>query len=134
MEQKLPEDRRKYLRLDVATKVNFRRQGGKETGAFTASSASNGKNISMDGLCFRTQQQLEVGTRLALEVFLPSQPEPLLLQGEVRWCRPAEAKEKDKTVFDTGIRLLNIKDSDENRYLRYVNERMMERLSRYLHL
>lgn len=131
MDQSSIEDKRKYLRLNVATKINYRIRNKGEAGA-AASEAGIGKNISMDGICFKAKQKLDSGTMIDLEIFLPSEAEPLLLKGEVRWSR--DIKAEGKTEYETGVALATVRDTDENRYLRYVNERMMERLSRYLHI
>ena len=140
-EKKQQEERRKYIRLNVANEVNFRvrdkktpacRQAG--TGPLKAKTSGVSKDISMEGICFSTEKQLESGTKLDLEIMLPSGSEPLILKGEVKWSRLLEAEANAKAMFDTGVQLLVIQESDENRYLRYVNQKMMERLSRYLHL
>lgn len=127
MDQNNIENKRKYLRLNVTIKVNFRIRGKEEA---AISEAGTGKNISMDGICFKTKEKLNSGALIDLEIFLPSEAEPLLLKGEVRWSKAIESASE----YETGVKLATVKDSDENRYLRYVNERMMERLSRYLHL
>ena len=128
--KKKADERRRYLRLNVATKINFR---VKEGAAPLEKSEALSKNISVEGVCFRTAKQLKPGAVIELEIIPPSEPEPLLLRGEVIWSKPIQA-EGPKAMFDTGVKLAIVKESDENRYLRYVNERMMERLSQYLHL
>ena len=133
-EKKQQEERRKYIRLNVANEVNFRVSGKKTTEPLKAKTSGVSKDISMEGICFSTEKQLESGTKLDLEIMLPSGSEPLILKGEVKWSRLLEAQANAKAMFDTGVQLLVIQESDENRYLRYVNQKMMERLSRYLHL
>ncbi|MCQ9208341.1 MAG: PilZ domain-containing protein [Omnitrophica bacterium] len=134
MKGKRPEEKRRYVRIDLATKVNFRIKGKdkKETSLVPASAISN--NISVEGICFRSEQQLPPGTKLELQVVLPSEKEPLILSGKVKWSHPTQGTGEDKGKFDVGVQLYIFGNSDENRYLRYVSERMMERLSQYLHL
>ena len=126
------EEKRKYARLKVGTRINFRVKGKGKTPLKKISAMS--KNISAEGICFRTNQELAVGTELEIEIFLPSDPEPILLRAEVRGCSPFQEKEKGKTVFDTGVQLFIIDRSNENRYMAYVCNRMTERLSRFLQL
>ncbi len=137
-EKKQQEDRRKYIRLNVANEVNFRVSDKKTAEPFKARASGVSKDMSMEGICFSAEKQLEPGTKLELEIMLSSKSKPLILRGEVRWSRlleaQADAKADAKAMFDTGVRLLIVQESDENRYLRYVNQKMMERLSRYLHL
>jgi len=133
-EKKQQEERRKYVRLNVANEVNFRVRDKKTAEPLKAKTPGVSKDISMEGICFSTEKQLEPGTKLDLEIMLSSESEPLILKGEVKWSRPLEAQANLKAMFETGVQLLTIQESDENRYLRYVNQKMMERLSRYLHL
>lgn len=134
MEEKKFEEKRRYARLNIETKVSFRVKPKKQAEAPLASVSGVSRNISVEGICFRAHRQLAIGSELELEISIPSEPEPLLLKGEVKWSHPIQPKEKGKVAFDTGVKLFNIERSDENRYLRYVNEKMMERLSRLLHL
>ena len=130
----LQEERRKYIRLNATNEVNFRVRDKKTAEPFKAKTSGVSKDISVEGICFSAEKQLESGTKLDLEIMLPSGSEPLILKGEVKWSRLLEAEANAKAMFDTGVELLIIQESDENRYLRYVNQKMMERLSRYLHL
>ena len=132
--EKQQEERRKYIRLNVANEVNFRVKDKETAGPLEAKASGISKDMSMEGICFSTDKQLEPGTKLDLEIMLPSESEPLILRGEVKWSRLLEARANLKAMFDTGVQLLVIQESDENRYLKYVNQKMMERLSRYLHL
>lgn len=133
MEEKKSAERRRYARLDVNTKVNFMVKGKKEVSTKNLSAIS--KNISIEGICFTSKNQLKTGDNLQLELFLPAEPEPLLLKGEVKWCRPIDKPEgKSPTDFEIGVKLHTLKESDESRYMQYVLDKMMERLSQYLHL
>lgn len=133
-EKKQQEERREYIRLNVANEINFRVRDKKTPGPLKTKISGVSKDMSMEGICFSAEKQLEPGTKLDLEIMLPSGSEPLILRGEVKWSRPLEAQANFKVMFDTGVQLLVVRESDENRYLRYVNQKMMERLSRYLHL
>jgi len=134
MKKKKPEERRRYVRIDVATKVNFRIKPKRKKEAPSAPVSAISNNISVEGISFKSEQKLAPGTELELQVFLPSDPEPLILSGEVRWSRLIQVQAKGKAMFDVGVKLYTFGENDENRYLRYVSERMMERLSQYLHL
>ena len=132
MEQKKPQEKRKYVRIDIAAKINYRiKEKGKEKLVSEKASAMS-RNLSVEGICFEAERELAPGMELALQILLPADPEPLLLNGEVKWARPIEGK--GKPMFEIGVKLCTFGESDENRYLRYVSEKMMERLSRYLHL
>ncbi len=133
-EKKQQEERRKYIRLNAANKLNFCVRDKKKALPLEAKSSAVSKDIGVEGICFSTEKQLEPGTKLDLEIMLPSESEPLILKGEVKWSRSLKTQANARAMFDTGVQLLIVQKSDENRYLRYVNQKMMERLSRYLHL
>ena len=133
MEEKKPQERRKYVRFDVKTKVNFRLTKKRDDEVVLKQLSGTTKNISVEGICFTSETKLEPGSKLELEVVLPGEPEPLLLRGEVKWVYPVQSGQ-DKETYDTGVRLFTIDKGDENRFMGYVCEKMTERLSRYLHL
>jgi hypothetical protein len=66
------------------------------------------RNVSTEGMCFVSHKQLKPGSLLTIEVYLESGGRPILMDGEVRWCRPANLHEENKTLFDSGIRLLKL--------------------------
>ena len=134
MKEKRPQERRRYVRVDVAAKVIFRVKPENKGGAPPEGISAVSKNLSVEGICFTSEQHLAPGTDLELQIVLSSDPEPLILNGEVKWSRPAQKAGSPKAMFDIGIELHTLGLSDENRYLRYVSEKMMERLSQYLHL
>ena len=134
MEEKKPVDRRKYMRLAIGTKVNFRVvKEKKEEGAPEEKVCALSRNMSVEGICFRADRDVASGAEVELEIFLPSEPEFLLLRGEIKWSQHVLTKE-GKKMFDIGVRLSTFAKGDENAYMRYVCEKMTERLSRYLHL
>ncbi|MBL7132359.1 MAG: PilZ domain-containing protein [Candidatus Omnitrophica bacterium] len=132
MQRKESEERRRYVRVDIATKINFQVKEKVKEKTSPKSLPAISKNLSVEGICFNSEKELTPGTGLQLQMFIPSQAEPLLLEGEVKWSGPIQGK--GKTMFATGVQLYTFGESDENRYLRYVSEKMTERLSRYLHL
>ncbi|MBN2097866.1 MAG: PilZ domain-containing protein [Candidatus Omnitrophica bacterium] len=134
MEEKKPEERRKYVRFNVQTKVNFQVVPEKKESAPSTRVEGISKNISAEGICFSSEKKLTPGSKLELEIFLPNEPEPLLLMGEVKWSEASGQQQTGKTLYDTGVQLFNIAPNDENRYVKYVVDKMMECLSRYLHL
>lgn len=133
MEEKKPIDRRRYMRLEVGAKVNFRIKEQKKERAHPEKVSAISRNMSVEGICVRTDRRVASGTELELEVFLPSESEPLLLRGQAKWSQPVQTKE-GKEMFDIGVQLFTFAKSNENTYMRYVCEKMTERLTRYLHL
>ena len=134
MKEKRPQERRRYVRIDVAAKVIFRVKPKDKGGASPESTSAVSKNLSVEGICFTSEQHLAPGTNLELQVVFFSDPEPLILNGEVKWSRLTQGAGRPEAMFDIGVELRTFGQGDENRYLRYVSEKMMERLSQHLHL
>lgn len=124
-----PDERRKYVRVDVEAKVNFQVGEGKEFSSDKFSGVS--KNISAEGVCFDSPTKLDSGTKLKLNITLAPNAKPLHLAGEVKW---SEASKVGKSIFTTGVKLFTVDKADEAKFMGYVCEKMTERLSQYLHL
>lgn len=117
---KFSHERRKYLRYDTEVKVYFhvtydiktvvkfqlvdREKGRKLSEKYEALS----KNVSVEGLCFTSSKKIEKGDALQLEVYLPNQKDPIIMEGEVRWCREEEGSPKGKSQYDAGIKILSV--------------------------
>ena len=67
-----------------------------------------GKNVSAQGLCFASHQQLTVGDMLSMEVFLPGTKQPIPMEGEVRWSKALLNNPKHPHRFDTGIKVVTV--------------------------
>src|SRR3989338_2165718 len=52
------------------------------------------RDISAGGLCFVTEEILEAGTALEVELKLPDREAPVRFLGEVAWRRPVDPKPK----------------------------------------
>ncbi|MFH1338626.1 MAG: PilZ domain-containing protein [Candidatus Omnitrophota bacterium] len=67
---------------------------------------SQTKNLSLGGMLLTTNRLLDPGTKLALEIRLPFDPNPIILSGEV-----LESREVTKNlIYDTRIKFTSIDD------------------------
>jgi hypothetical protein len=125
MEEKTHKDKRRYIRFE-------------NTGA-AAKAESLGKfklpdnivdsvamGLSPEGISLRSTAPLEPGSVAEVDVAVPFHPKPLILKGEVRWCKPVKTAE-GKEIFESGIKL-QVGATDEGRYLLYICDKMMERI------
>ncbi|MCF7916597.1 MAG: PilZ domain-containing protein [Candidatus Omnitrophica bacterium] len=88
------------------------------------------KNLSAEGISFLVEEKLNKGDLLKIELCFGTS-KSLHLEGRVAWGHP------DKETKDTyliGAKLFTLDKSDETKFLRYISDRMTQRLSRYLHL
>lgn len=124
-------ERRKYLRFNAESKIDVKIQdigsAEKPSGAVTAIA----KNLSVEGIRFKANKKFSPGETVKIAISLPLYKEPLHLEGKVIWSRELE---KDKDVFDTGVKLFTLEKGDENKFVAYVCDKMMGRLGKYLHL
>lgn len=117
------EDRRKYPRFELNVDAKYRiiDSGDMFKRAKT-------RNISAEGICFESMEELKAGVFVELEVDLKDNNPAVALTGEVRW---SALNSKNKKYIN-GVRLIDIPASDEGRFLKYYCDKMVEKLSGYL--
>ena len=121
-------DKRKFLRFDVETKVNFVIQ---EKGYGVAKKFSGiNKNLCLEGVCFISERKVDPGAILKLEIFLPRQSQPLHLEGEVRWSQ-AVTKTGEKDMWETGVRLFTLEKTDDSKFVGYVYDKEKKMTKKY---
>lgn len=78
------------------------------------------KNVSLEGLCFRSEHELRRGDLLNLEVFIPGDHRPVRLLGEVRWTFPAQLEESAVGPrFESGVVLRTIEGKGVRETIRF---------------
>jgi hypothetical protein len=88
------------------------------------------KNLSAEGVSFLADENLNKGDLLKIELcFKASQS--LHLEGKVAW---GHLGKEVKGKYLVGVKLFTLDKSDETKFLRYISDRMTQRLSRYPHL
>jgi hypothetical protein len=119
-------ERRKYVRLDTEVKIECTPVEGKEQSVQAVT-----KNISVQGICFNSNKRFKSQSPMNLEVFIPGTNEPIKLEGEVVWCQEVKsAKAGSPLTYDTGVRLVNIEQSNEGKFFMYVLDKVVESYSK----
>ena len=127
MTDKLPEKRkfRRYntdvkiyfdFAYDLETKVEFEVLDKKQLQSVSEKYQAIGQNVSVEGLCFVSLQEVQNDDLLHLEVYLPSAKDPIHMQGAVIWCKtvltpPAQdapGERKDQKSYHVGVRLITV--------------------------
>ncbi len=124
-------DRRKYPRFKLEAKLKIQVQ--KKNNKTPVEVSGRVRNMSIEGLCFASGKEFKNGEKLHLKIWLPSEPKPLQLQGETKWCIPVK-RDNNKKLFETGVKLFILKQKDEDKFIGYVCEKTRNYLSQYLHL
>lgn len=65
-------------------------------------------NISAQGLCFSSNQKLNLGDMLYLEVYIPNAKNPIFMDGEVRWSKKVSQESDSENVFYTGVAISTV--------------------------
>ena len=75
------------------------------------------RDVSVEGLCLMTEQTLEKGDILKIEVQLPEEPHPVRAFSEVVWTAESESGEPKHV---SGIYFMALRDEDAERMQGYV--------------
>ena len=121
-------ERRKYARLNIEANVKYQIIGGKAKN----SEAAKCNNISPEGLCltFQDARDIKTGTKLEIKLELKDS-RPFTMIGEVIWVKnPGAKSDKAKSETVAGVRISEIYDGDENRFLLQLCGRMVQKLNK----
>ena len=126
------EEKRKYPRFDVVAKIRFKK----------AQDATNlkpafVKDISAEGFCFCSKEQLQPGEILEIEIIEKSFKEaPIYIKGQVAWSNrdSGSKKGRNKGLFLTGVKVLGVRKADEARFIMLYCERMLAELKSFLRM
>ena len=122
-------NRRKYPRFELKVEAKYKILRAEE-----AFKSARTRNVSAEGLCFESEDRIGIGRHVELEVDLKDKMSPVLLFGEVRWTEEFKDPKSKKKKFMNGIKLIDVPQSDEGRFLKYYCDRMVEKLSGYLEM
>ncbi len=98
-----------HVNYDVETKLQYQVLVDQQTHKVLAQKyPAVSRNVSAEGLCFSSDQNLNIGTYLHIEVYLPGTKTPVHMDGEVRWSAPSQEKSPKEPLFETGVKLLKV--------------------------
>ena len=117
-EELMEKERRKFKRFDAYMSVKFK---APETDELKGMSLS--KDLSRDGLKMNSNQKVEVGTLLDLEIDIPDDPKPVRTTGKIVWSRPSDGRNQG---FDQGVRFMMMDPVDKFRILDYAYNHWLE--------
>ena len=80
------------------------------------------KNLGGGGVCFVTEDVLEIGTPLEVEVKLPDRDRPIAFQGVVAWSQLVAGPDQNprRPTIETGVRFLSIDPKDRATLVQYA--------------
>ncbi len=70
------------------------------------------EDISKSGVKVSLRENIKPNSPVGLTLFL--RRKPVLCRGKIQWVQERKSKLLEKTFFDTGIELLDVKDEDKD--------------------
>jgi hypothetical protein len=125
-------EKRKYPRFDVVAKLKIKKSSGD-----TSQEEAFVKNISAEGFCFYSKDELKTGEQLEIDITeLQIDEAPICVKGEVVWSykNPDLEDTQYKDYFLNGVRVLGVRKTDEARFAMLYCERMLAELKSFLRL
>lgn len=96
-------DKRQYVRIDFAGQVKVQPLG-KWVGQ--SQTFAQSKDLSLSGILFESDSPMEIGTKIQLEVPIPSADNPIILVGTVARVEVFE------TCYDIGVSFVQLQGAD----------------------
>lgn len=118
-------ERRKYPRIELKLNAKYKVLDYEQAFQFTRT-----HNISAEGLCFESTDQLKPGIYVQLEVDLEDGNPPISMVAEIRWVTEIVLNKQQKYI--NGVKIMSMPLKDEARFLKYYCDKIVEKLSAYL--
>lgn len=112
-------EKRRFIRFDIALRVNYIVQAKKETRLMKTGVT---KNISAEGMQLLTEEKLEVGNKLEIKILVPEALNPVHLKGRVLWTK--EAPSEKEHSYNSGIEFAEIEEDNKNTFLKFLCDLM----------
>ena len=90
---------------------------------FGGSIQAQTENVGKGGVCVILKQELEKLSRLHLRLALESEVSPIECEGRVVWMVRSKEPASGKVSYDTGIEFVNLKPSDEQHVINFIQNK-----------
>lgn len=106
------EERRKFIRLEVPVGLKYIVEGVSGRKDVTT------KDLSCEGLRFISEEGINEGALLELNLDIPNANNPVHINGKVVWAKKLSTK--DSAPFEVGVGFIKIEEDNKNTFLRYL--------------
>jgi len=106
------EERRKFIRLEIPIELKYLIEGSPVRKEVVT------KDLSCDGLRFVSEERIEEGASLELNLAIPNANNPVHINGNVVWVKRVSTE--DGSPFEVGIEFIKIEEDNKNTFLRYL--------------
>jgi len=94
--------------FDLETKVKYEKISKTDKTVLSKKYSATSRNVSAEGISFISNQHVDKGTRLHLEIYLPTSKDPIHMTGDVRWSKDASEVVGDAKGYATGVQLRTV--------------------------
>ena len=109
-------EKRKFIRFETSVKVNYLSE--KEP---KIEKTGRTKNVNTGGIQLGTEEELTVGSKLELKIFVPGALNPAHLKGTVIWTKGSEK------TYTSGIEFGKVEEDNKNTFLKFLCELMYKK-------
>jgi hypothetical protein len=92
------------------------------TTRLTVESVGPTLNISAGGMCVLMTDPMREGLTPTLTFTLPEDPEPVVCEAKIAWCRTSKI---DPELYEVGLTFTRISDADRDRVSEFVDAHMV---------
>ncbi len=120
-------EKRRFIRFEIAVKVTYCVQGEvrvEKTGIT--------KDLSAGGMQLFTEEKIQTGSKLDLELFIPEALNPAHLSGIVLWS--SEVGDAQKQSYSAGIEFGEIEEDNKNTFLKFLCDLMYKKIGKKVDL
>ena len=108
------EEKRKFIRLGVPVEIKYLNPA--EANPVRRSATT--KDISCDGLRFVSEQKINEGSALEMNLTIPGASNPVHVKGKTVWSKKTSSE--DAAPFEVGFEFSEIEEDNKNTFLKYL--------------
>jgi c-di-GMP-binding flagellar brake protein YcgR len=112
--KRIMEERRRFIRLEVPVEVKYVIE---EDPNQTRKQVST-KDLSCDGLRFISEQKVEDGSFLDINLTIPKANNPVHIKGKTIWSKKLSTE--DTAPFEVGVEFVQIEEDNKNTFLKFL--------------
>ncbi len=108
------EERRRFIRLEVPVELKYVVED--DPSQMRRHVAT--KDLSCDGLRFISEQKIDEGAFLDINLTIPGANNPVHIKGRAIWAKKTSSE--DTAPFEVGVEFTQIEEDNKNTFLKYL--------------
>ncbi|MDD5680044.1 MAG: PilZ domain-containing protein [Candidatus Omnitrophica bacterium] len=112
--KRMAEERRRFVRLEVPIEIKY--VVDEDPNQVRKRVAT--KDLSCDGLRFISEQKVDEGALLDLNLTVPGANNPVHIKGKTIWAKKLSTE--DTAPFEVGVEFVQIEEDNKNTFLKFL--------------